>query len=50
MTATLPLGLARQLAPWALERAIRTARAKAPGLPDGFRDHDLRHYLASLLI
>jgi integrase len=22
----------------------------APGLPDGFRYHDLRHYLASLLI
>ena len=67
-----------QLSPWALERAIRSARAKvrkctacglvqarrgrafrctacgsaddAPGLPAGFRYHDLRHYLASLLI
>jgi integrase len=39
-----------QLEPWRLERAIRTARAKAPGMPTGFRYHDLRHYLASLLI
>jgi integrase len=39
-----------QLGPWALERAIRAARATVPGLPDGFRYHDLRHYLASLLI
>ena len=27
--------------PWAIERAIRTARAKVEGLPDGFRYHDL---------
>jgi integrase len=40
----------RQLAPWALERAVRTARKKVAGLPEGFRFHDLRHYLASLLI
>jgi integrase len=33
-----------------LERAVRTARAKVDGLPAGFRFHDLRHYLASLLI
>jgi integrase len=33
-----------------LERAIRTARVKVPGLPTGFRYHDLRHYLASMLI
>ena len=39
-----------QLAPWALERAIRTARGKVDGLPAGFRYHDLRHYFASLLI
>jgi integrase len=39
-----------QLPPWALERAVRTARAKVDGLPEGFRYHDLRHYLASLLI
>ena len=39
-----------QLPPWALERAIRTARGKVPGLPEGFRYHDLRHYFASLLI
>ena len=38
-----------QLPPWALERAIRTARGKVEGLPDGFRYHDLRHYFASLL-
>jgi integrase len=39
-----------QLSPWALERAIRAARGKVAGLPAGFRYHDLRHYLASLLI
>jgi integrase len=67
-----------QLSTWALERAMRTARAKVrlcakcrttqirkgrtfkceacgsadsePGLPEGFRFHDLRHYFASLLI
>jgi integrase len=41
---------AGQLGPWRLERAIRSARGKVPGLPDGFRFHDLRHYFASLLI
>ena len=40
----------KQLAPWCLERAMRSARTKVPGLPDGFRYHDLRHYFASLLI
>jgi Phage integrase family len=29
---------------------MRTARAKVSGLLAGFRYHDLRHYLASLLI
>ena len=38
------------LAPWTLERAIRAARVKVPGLPPTFRYHDLRHYLASMLI
>ena len=32
-----------QLSPWALERAVRTARKKVEGLPEGFRYHDLRH-------
>lgn len=41
---------AEQLGPWALERAFRRARDKVPGLPAGFRYHDLRHYFASLLI
>lgn len=39
-----------QLGPWQLERAMREAREKVDGLPAGFRFHDLRHYLASLLI
>ena len=39
-----------QLGPWVLERAVRAARERVEGLPDGFRYHDLRHYLASLLI
>jgi len=42
--------LGQPLPPWALERAMRTARSKVAGLPEGFRFHDLRHYLASLLI
>jgi integrase len=36
--------------PWALERAVRSARKRIDGLPEGFRFHDLRHYLASLHI
>jgi integrase len=32
-----------------LDRAVRAARGKV-GLPEGFRFHDLRHYMASLLI
>ncbi|MEV0156890.1 site-specific integrase [Micromonospora sp. NPDC050686] len=39
-----------QLGPWALERAVRDARQRVPGLPDGFRFHDCRHFFASLLI
>lgn len=39
-----------QLAPWTLERAVRAARTKVPGLPPNFRFQDLRHYYASLLI
>ena len=42
--------LGGQLGPWQLERAVRAARARVVGLPVGFRFHDLRHYLASLLI
>lgn len=40
----------QQLGPWVLERAMRAARAKVPGLPPGFRYHDLRHFYASMLI
>jgi integrase len=43
-------GTGRQTSTWAIERAIRSARPKVAGLPEGFRFHDLRHYLASLLI
>jgi integrase len=39
-----------QLGPWALERAFRRAGAKDDGLPTGFRFHDLRHCLASMLV
>lgn len=40
----------RATTPYAIERAIRAKRGQVPGLPEGFRFHDLRHYLASLLI
>lgn len=40
----------RPSSPWALERAMRTARKGVEGLPEGFRFHDLRHFFASLLI
>jgi integrase len=36
--------------PWIIERAMRDVREKIDGLPEGFSFHDLRHYLASLLI
>jgi integrase len=36
--------------PWIIERAIRDVREQIHGLPVGFSFHDLRHYLASLLI
>ena len=36
--------------PNTVEEAVRAARAKVPGLPEKFCFHDLRHYLASLLI
>lgn len=36
--------------PWIIERAMRDVREQMDGLPEGFRFHDLRHYLASLLI
>lgn len=40
----------RPTTPWAIERAMRAARAEVADLPEGFRFHDLRHYFASLLI
>jgi integrase len=43
-------GAGRQTSTWAIERAVRAAGPKVEGLPEGFRFHDLRHYLASLLI
>ena len=35
---------------WVIEKAMRNVRGKVEGLPDTFTFHDLRHYLASLLI
>lgn len=43
-------GMGGQASPWAIERAMRSTRKKVKGLPAEFRFHDLRHYLASLLI
>jgi integrase len=43
-------GLGNRCGTWIIERAIRDARDKIDGLPEGFTFHDLRHYLASLLI
>ncbi len=43
-------GLGGPSSPWAIERAIRSTRRTVDGLPEGFRFHDLRHYLAILLI
>lgn len=42
--------LGEATSPWAIERAMRSARSKVAGLPEEFRFHDLRHYFASLLI
>jgi site-specific recombinase XerC len=36
--------------PWSIERAVRDVRRKVDGLPEKFSFHDLRHYLASMLI
>jgi integrase len=38
------------VAPTTLAHAVKAARVRVPGLPGGFRYHDLRHYFASLLI
>ncbi|MEV6651203.1 site-specific integrase [Streptomyces sp. NPDC051219] len=43
-------GSGDQVSTWAIERQIRAVRGNIPGLPEGFRFHDLRHYYASLLI
>jgi len=40
----------RPVSPTTIDVAFRVARATVTGLPAGFRVHDLRHYLASLLI
>lgn len=43
-------GMGEPAAPWFIQAAFRRARAAVPGLPAKFSHHDLRHYLASLLI
>lgn len=43
-------GRGGQAAPWQLDRAVRAARVTIPGMSESFRFHDLRHYMASLLI
>jgi integrase len=43
-------GCGRACSRVAIMRAIAAARSKVAGLPEGFSYHDLRHYLASLLI
>ena len=43
-------GAGESCPPRAIEPAVQTARAKVDGLPAVFTFHDLRHYLASLLI
>lgn len=43
-------GKGGQAAPWHLDRAVRATRKKIPGMPEDFRFHDLRHYMASMLI
>jgi hypothetical protein len=42
--------LGQPVGPWVVERALREVRDAIPGLPAGFRFHDLRHTYASLLI
>jgi integrase len=49
MMVTAGLGTDR-CSVWVIEKAMRTVRGKIEGLPDTFSFHDLRHYLASLLI
>ncbi len=49
MMVTNGLGT-QQCGPWLIERAIREVRDQIDSLPEGFSFHDLRHYLASLLI
>jgi integrase len=43
-------GRGKPCPPWDIERAMRTIKVDVEGLPERFSFHDLRHYLASLLI
>ncbi len=44
-------GLGNAAGPWLIERALRAVKDSGDvDLPDEFTFHDLRHYLASLLI
>jgi integrase len=42
--------LGRGCGSWMVERALRSAKKRTPGLPERFSFHDFRHFYASMLI
>ena len=50
-STTLVVGaFGRPVSPYTIEQTFAEVRKTVKGLPEGFRIHDLRHYLASMLI